>query len=122
MYEQMIRMLALRNLPDDWDLGDDQLPVKDRPEVVLGIVAINSAYDSANFTKSIADALEGVLYWNDRSAVDTITRSITVPDAEPEHYIVAVSIPAQATVEQRMAALTEAAHLINSFTRDEMGC
>lgn len=120
-YEQTVTLLSLAALPEDWPLGDEHDPVTQRPQVLLGIVGINSGYDSANFTKSIADGLEGVLYWNDKSAVDTVTRSITVEGTDPSHDIIAIALPADATVEQRNEALMEMTRRINSVTSDATG-
>lgn len=117
-YEQAVGLLAYRALPDDWDLGDADLPLAERPEVLLGVVAMNSNYDSANFTKSVADALEGVLYINDKSATTTLTRSLSSADASPAHAIVAVQIDPDASGEAQLEALNELSRLVLEVSQE----
>lgn len=58
--------------PEDWDLGEKRKPLKSRPVVVIAVAA-TSLLDSTNFTKSVADAMEGVLVLNDASVAGSAT-------------------------------------------------
>lgn len=63
-------------IPDEWPLGDPDDSPDNRP-VVMMIVSAKSRYDAANFSKSIADAVEGIVYLNDRSLRYPVAESRT---------------------------------------------
>lgn len=50
--------------PVNWPMGDATVPVAQRPAVACVIVA-TSTLDTANLSKSVLDALEGVVYHTD---------------------------------------------------------
>lgn len=52
--------------PAGWILGDPSEPLASRPSVIVVITA-RSLLDAGNFSKSVLDGLEGVLFWNDAS-------------------------------------------------------
>jgi hypothetical protein len=59
--------LALRQArPDDWDCAGHDLPVAQRPVVVVAVVA-RTLLDAGNLSKSLLDAAQGVLYPTDAS-------------------------------------------------------
>jgi hypothetical protein len=67
-FEDSLRIDALNALPKTWpDLLKDS-PLASRPKVAVVIYA-SSLIDAANLPKSITDALEGVCFANDASAV-----------------------------------------------------
>lgn len=51
-------------LPGGWDPGDAADPVARRPVMVVALVAA-SPLDTANLSKSVLDALEGLVFVND---------------------------------------------------------
>ena len=55
-------------VPVDWELGSFDAALKDRPVVVAVIVA-RSVLDAGNFSKSVLDACEGVVFHNDASVL-----------------------------------------------------
>jgi hypothetical protein len=73
--EVSIRARAVR--PDAWPLGDPNAALKDRP-VVVAVLFADTLIDTGNATKSLFDALEGVLYCNDASirAEMVVTRRV----------------------------------------------
>lgn len=86
-FEDAVTFESRTALPETWpDLAADR-PLKERPTVVLVIVA-STMIDASNLPKSIADALEGVCYINDASARATVSLAerSTVP-----HAVVAVA-------------------------------
>jgi hypothetical protein len=76
-FEQAAAALARAARPAKWVLGSTEEPLKSRPTVVMVLLA-TSLLDTANLSKSVADAFEGVLYHNDasvRMVLSTSTRS-----------------------------------------------
>lgn len=67
-FETALATLATAARPSSWDEGDASLPVGQRPAVLVCIVA-RSLIDTANFSKSVLDACEGVLFATDASVL-----------------------------------------------------
>lgn len=91
--------------PEAWDIGDKSKPLKDRPTAVL-VVAATSLVDSTNFTKSVADAMEGVLVVNDAS----VTASATLAQRakkEQRCMVALAQLPPRATMQEQSEALQE---------------
>jgi hypothetical protein len=61
--------------PDGWQLGDLAVPIPSRPGVVA-CVAARTMLDAGNLSKSVLDAVQGVVYHSDASVrgVTEITR------------------------------------------------
>ena len=93
--------------PADWNLGDKSKPVNERPTVVLAVIA-TSLIDSTNFTKSVADAMEGVLVHNDAS----VATSMTLSERSKSNQRCAVAVaqlPAKASLAEQAKAVGELA-------------
>jgi hypothetical protein len=71
-FERSLHLLLRANRPTDWVTSTTDVALAQRPVVVAAIVA-RSTIDSANFTKSVLDAAEGVLYTTDASVLATVT-------------------------------------------------
>lgn len=65
-FETSLGWLVRASRPEGWVTGDAVSPLAERPAVVV-VVAARSLLDAGNFSKSILDALEGVLFVNDAS-------------------------------------------------------
>lgn len=53
-------------LPTGWELGDSAAPVSARPVVVAAVCA-KTLLDAGNLSKSVLDAVQGVVYHSDAS-------------------------------------------------------
>lgn len=89
--------------PEDWDLGAKNKPLKSRPVVVIAIAA-TSLLDSTNFTKSVADAMQGVLVHNDASVAGSSTICERAKDNQRCGVAVA-QLPAGAGLREQSEAL-----------------
>jgi hypothetical protein len=67
-FERDLALLVRHHRPAGWDCGDPARPLAERP-VVVAFIAARSTIDVANFSKSVLDALEGVLYVSDASVL-----------------------------------------------------
>lgn len=67
-FESSVALLLAAARPESWDVGDPAASLAARPVVVCAIVA-RSLVDTANFSKSVLDAAQGVLYVNDASVL-----------------------------------------------------
>lgn len=71
-FESVTQATIAAAVPPDWPLGSKDASLASRPVVVMAVAA-RSTLDSANFTKSLADAMEGVVVHNDASIAGTAT-------------------------------------------------
>lgn len=67
-FERDLGLLVRQSRPASWDVGDAALTLSERP-VVVSFIAARSTIDVANFSKSVLDALEGILYVSDASVL-----------------------------------------------------
>lgn len=65
-WEAGVGNLVRAALPAGWELGERGEALSSRPAVV-GLVVATTLLDAANLSKSLADALEGVVYHTDAS-------------------------------------------------------
>lgn len=65
-FEDELAITARSYRPTSWPMGDSSAPVAQRPAVIAVVVA-ETLLDTGNVTKSLYDALEGVLYHTDAS-------------------------------------------------------
>lgn len=65
-FEDELAITARSHRPSSWPMGDAASPVASRPAVVAVVIA-GTLLDTGNVTKSLYDALEGVLYHTDAS-------------------------------------------------------
>jgi hypothetical protein len=65
-FEDEVAIRARAARPEGWPLGDSADELAKRPRLVAVLVS-ETLIDAGNATKSIFDALEGVLYHNDAS-------------------------------------------------------
>jgi len=70
-FEEALGWLVRAARPEGWVLGERSLPLEARP-VVVAAIAARSRIDVANFSKSVLDACEGVLYVTDASVLGVI--------------------------------------------------
>lgn len=103
-FETVVKMFARQHLPENWPLGNPKDPINARPKVLLTVIA-KSNTDSTNYTKSVADALEGVVTLNDAS----ITTATTMAErGTGDGVTIGVAVlPADSTLEQQLAASSE---------------
>jgi len=76
-FEEAVGLLARSQLPPDWVVGNDTLPVSGRPAVLVCIVG-RSMLDTANFSKSVLDACERVVFTSDASVLGVVSLGIRV--------------------------------------------
>jgi hypothetical protein len=67
-FERSLGLLVLSNRPHGWDIGDAARDLASRP-VVVAAIAARSRIDVANYSKSVLDACQGVLYVSDASVL-----------------------------------------------------
>jgi Holliday junction resolvase RusA-like endonuclease len=67
-FEEYLGWLARSVRPSEWAVGDRTVELAGRP-VVVAAIAARSRVDVANFSKSVLDACEGVLYVTDASVL-----------------------------------------------------
>lgn len=104
-FEIITGMTLANSLPEGWDLGDPTDPVAARPAVVMVILA-QSMLDTSNFSKSVADAAEGVVVHNDASITATSSLGIRA-QKNPRAAVAFAQLPAGSSLTERSRALTE---------------
>lgn len=67
-FERSLGVVVRSVRPADWVVGERSAPVAERP-VVVAFLAARSTLDVANYSKSILDACENVLYVTDASVL-----------------------------------------------------
>lgn len=65
-FERSVGLVVLAARPSAWQVGDAGLPLDQRP-LVVSYIRGRSNVDVANYSKSILDACQGVLYVSDAS-------------------------------------------------------
>lgn len=105
MFEELTAMTLRAAVPSCWDLGDAKQSVSKRPTVVLAVVAA-SMLDSANFTKSVADAAQGVLVHSDASILATGTMALRRKTGQ-RCGVAAALLPPGVGVTQQAKALAQ---------------
>jgi hypothetical protein len=80
-FERSLALLLRASRPPGWEVGDPGAPVLDRP-VVVAVIAARSVLDVANFSKSVLDAGEGVLYVSDASVLGETSVGVRVRSSE----------------------------------------
>lgn len=70
-FEESLGWLVRAARPAAWVLGDRDAVLAERP-VVVAAIAARSRIDVANFSKSVLDACEGVLYVTDASVLGVL--------------------------------------------------
>jgi hypothetical protein len=65
-FEDELAISARAVRPMEWPMGDPGAAISSRPSVVAVVIA-DTLLDTGNVTKSVFDALEGVLYHTDAS-------------------------------------------------------
>jgi len=78
-------------------MGDRDQPLNTRPDVVV-LIAAQSLLDTANMAKSVTDALEEVLFYNDAS-VRFLTCTSTRSRSDQSATILVAALPAQSTLD-----------------------
>lgn len=73
-FERSLSAMARVVRPSDWPAIDGGVPLKARPVFVVSIFA-RTALDAANLPKSVLDALEGQLFFNDAQVLSCLARA-----------------------------------------------
>lgn len=81
-FERDTRLVLTAARPSDWVVGDSSAPLASRPVVVAAVWA-RSLLDAGNFSKSVLDAAEGVLFVSDASV--TAVTSVGVRAKTNQH-------------------------------------
>lgn len=97
--------------PPEWDVGDPESALADRPTVVLVISAV-TLLDTANLSKSVADAFEGALYVNDASIRMVVSTSVRSRSPQSGTLLLA-QLPARASLHEMHAAADFLLNLLN---------
>jgi Holliday junction resolvase RusA-like endonuclease len=63
-FEKTTQLLLLSTKPSTWVMSDPNLPVSSRKKIVV-CIASQTVLDVGNYSKSLLDAAEGVLFFND---------------------------------------------------------
>jgi hypothetical protein len=71
-FEDDLRLVVAAALPDGWDMGSADHTVANRPVVVM-LICARTLLDAANLSKSVPDAVEGLVYHNDASVASVVT-------------------------------------------------
>lgn len=78
-FENEVALSARAALPPEWVLGDKSDSVSQRPSV-LCCIAARSMLDAGNLSKSVLDAVQGVIYHSDasvRAVTEIVERTST---------------------------------------------
>lgn len=102
-FEAVTASVLQQYRPEGWDLGEANAPVKERPTVVIAVAA-TSMLDSSNFTKSLADAMEGVLVHNDASIAANASISLRAKN-DQRCGVAMAQLSAGATLTEQSEAL-----------------
>ena len=104
-FEDHIRQLLGRCIPEDWPYAGLEVGFKDRPKVV-GFAYARAILDVANLPKSLYDAAEGVVYANDAS-VAAEASYISRARVNPLLVVGFAALEPSAGVEEVHAAMNE---------------
>lgn len=106
-FEQDTALVISQALPPTWDLGDREAPLASRP-VVVAVIAARSLLDAANFSKSVLDAAQDVVFHNDASVAGTASLGVRARDDQRARIAFARLDPGAslAMVSAALAALT----------------
>jgi hypothetical protein len=96
-FEEFVTFTTRSVLPAAWPSLDAEQPFAARPVVCLTIVA-STLLDTANLSKSVADALEGVCYHNDASA--RAVSSLSVRSSAPHVVVGIAALDADASLDE----------------------
>lgn len=66
-FERDLGVLVRSQLPDGWEVGEPDAPLSERP-VIVSTVFARSLLDAGNFSKSVLDACQGIVFRTDASA------------------------------------------------------
>lgn len=70
-FEADLAQLVASVAPEGWDRGGDGQALGERPKVIA-LIAARTTIDVANISKSVLDALEGVLYVTDAQVASVV--------------------------------------------------
>jgi Holliday junction resolvase RusA-like endonuclease len=101
-FEIAVGALARSARPKEWLLGEQDDPLKKRPVIVM-VLQATTLLDTANLTKSLADALEGVLYHNDASVQMVLSTSQRARVNQTATVLLALLEPGSSTYQMRTA-------------------
>lgn len=105
-FERSLGMIVRASRPSGWECGDPDSPLGDRPSVVC-VIAARSVLDAANFSKSVLDALEGVLFHNDASVLGVASIAVRGEQAHRPFHLAVARIEPSAAPSRSAEALSE---------------
>ena len=103
-FENEVALSARAVLPSAWVLGDKAASVSERPSVVCCIAA-KSLLDAGNLSKSVLDAVQGVIYYSDAS-VKAVTEIVERTSTDQCGAAGFVLLKPDATEDEVIDALT----------------
>ena len=106
-FENDLSFIISTKLPSNWEIGNREQSLKERPIIVAVIIA-QSNLDSSNISKSILDACEGLVYLNDASvkATITITEKPLKKNQDNKTIVAFALLDNEATLEEQVKAST----------------
>lgn len=104
-FETVAGLTIARDVPDGWALGSKSDALADRP-VVLMVILARSMLDASNFSKSLADAAEGVVVINDASITATTSLGVRARK-DPRAAVAFAQLPAGTSLPDQASALAE---------------
>ena len=104
-FENDLALVISTEIPDNWYLGEKEKAVRDRPIIVATIIS-ETNLDSSNVSKSILDACEGLLYYNDASVkiTTTVTEKPLKRNQDCKTVIAFALLSPYATLSEQIAA------------------
>ncbi len=114
-FERSVAYTVRSVLPDTWELGPRDEGVAQRPVIVVQIFA-DTMLDSGNLSKSVHDALEGVVYHTDASVAYSGSLSRRTRSGQRSFVAVARLAPGAATAEIVAAQAALATALVTCFS------
>lgn len=99
-------------VPAGWVTGDPDEALGDRP-VVVALVAARTLLDAGNLSKSVLDALEGLVYVNDASALHCTLVAVRSGSGQRGLVAFARLAPAAALADQVAAAAALGEHFLD---------
>lgn len=93
-FEDDVARLVRAARPHDWPMGEKEAPVAARPAVVACVLG-RTTLDAGNLSKSVLDAVQGVMYHSDASVrwtIDFVERA-----AKDQHGAAGFAVCAEGT-------------------------
>lgn len=102
-FEDAVALEARIAMPLDWHYVADSVPVSKRPKIV-SVIAARTLLDAGNISKSILDAVQGILYAND-AEVASVTEMVTRSRSNQAAVVTFAQLPSTASQEDIVRAV-----------------